>query len=114
MSYRRPDLSGYQGVWLFAMFDLPVGGKAARRAYARFRSLLRKLGFSMLQLSVYARYFASEEASLTCRGRIAEGLPSRGQVRLVMVTDRQFEKMSNYVGKLTREPEQPPKQLMLF
>ncbi len=41
-------------------------------------------------------------------------LPSHGQVRLVSVTDRQFEKMETYVGKKRRPVEDPPMQLMLF
>jgi CRISPR-associated protein Cas2 len=41
-------------------------------------------------------------------------LPSHGQVRLVSVTDRQFEKMEIYVGRKRENVEDPPLQLMLF
>ena len=41
-------------------------------------------------------------------------LPSHGQVRLVSVTDLQFEKMAICVGKRRKPVEDPPMQLMLF
>ena len=101
-------------MWLFAMFDLPVDEPALRREYAQFRKSLLKAGFSMLQYSVYARYVASEDSEKALRRKVNESLPSHGQVRLVSVTDRQFEKMEVYVGKKRKPTEDPPMQLMLF
>ena len=108
------DFSGYKAVWLFALFDLPVNTRTDRREYMSFRNELLREGFSMLQFSVYARYCPSEESGESFRRRIANVLPPKGQIRLVTVTDRQFEKMEVYYGR-NREPgEEPPKQLMLF
>ena len=68
----------------------------------------------MLQYSVYAHYVRSEETEETLRRKVHASLPSHGQVRLVPVTDRQFEKMEIYVGKRRARVEDPPMQLMLF
>ena len=108
------ELSEYRGVWLFAMFDLPTTEKEERRRYTQFRNLLLKQGFQMLQYSVYARYFASEEASKTHRKRIKKGLPPAGHVRLLLVTDKQFGKMEIFQGRKARSTEEPPDQLLLF
>jgi CRISPR-associated protein Cas2 len=96
------------------MFDLPVDTKKARKEYTRFRKILLSEGFLMMQLSVYARYCASEEAGEAHRGRIHAALPPDGQVRLLSVTDRQFGKMEVYYGKMREPTEQPPQQLLLF
>lgn len=114
MAPPRRNLSEYQGVWLLAMFDLPVDSKKARKAYSRFRKALLKQGFMMMQFSVYARYFASEESSATIRKRIEAILPSQGHVRLLLITDRQFGKMEVFDGKTRACPEEAPKQLLLF
>ncbi|RMF45432.1 MAG: CRISPR-associated endonuclease Cas2 [Deltaproteobacteria bacterium] len=106
--------SRYRSVWLFAMFDLPVTTKKARRLYARFRKALLMEGFTMLQFSVYARHCVSEESSDSIRQHVRQALPPEGQVRLLAVTDRQFEKMEVYFGKKRRPAEEPPKQFMLF
>lgn len=101
-------------MWLFAMFDLPVDKPQLRREYAQFRKALLKVGFSMLQYSVYAHYVPSEEADQALRRNVHEALPTHGQVRLISVTDRQFEKMEIYVGKKRERVEDPPLQLTFF
>jgi CRISPR-associated protein Cas2 len=107
-------LSGYKAMWLFAMFDLPVDQPELRREYAQFRKGLLKAGFSMLQYSVYAHYVASEDTEEALRRKVHASLPSHGQVRVLSVTDRQFEKMEVYVGKKRKSVEDPPMQMMLF
>lgn len=106
--------SGYRQMWLFALFDLPVTTKGARKEYSSFRKALLKEGFTMLQFSVYARYCDSEEASEVFRRRIRKAMPPEGQVRVVSVTDRQFGKMETFIGKKRAANEEPPPQLLLF
>lgn len=101
-------------MWLFAMFDLPVDKPELRREYAQFRAALLRQGFTMLQYSVYVHYVASEDTEEVLRRKVHGALPSHGQVRIVSVTDRQFEKMETYVGKKRQRVEDPPHQLMLF
>jgi len=108
------EFSEYKGVWLFALFDLPVDTPEGRRHYSQFRKVLLKQGFTMLQYSVYARYFRSEESCEPFRKRIRQSLPPEGQVRLLVVTDKQFGKMESFIGKKRQEIEEPPPQLMLF
>jgi CRISPR-associated protein Cas2 len=107
-------LSGYRGMWLMAMFDLPTVTKPEKRRYVQFRNMLLDEGFSMLQFSVYARYCASEEIAQRYRATIRKALPPAGSVRVFSITDIQFGRMENYVGKKDVEPEKRPKQLLLF
>jgi CRISPR-associated protein Cas2 len=101
-------------MWLFTMFDLPVDSREARRRYTQFRKALLKEGFSMLQYSVYARYYNSEESSDAYRIYVRSILPSDGEVRLLGITDRQFGKMEVFYGKKRKPVEKQPDQLMLF
>jgi len=101
-------------MWLFAMFDLPVDTKDARRQYTQFRTALLKEGFTRLQYSVYARYCPSEESGEVYRRHVHAALPPDGQVRLMTITDRQFEKMDVFFGQSRVAVEDPPAQLLLF
>lgn len=101
-------------MWLFSMFDLPVDDAKARRQYATFRNALIREGFSMLQYSIYARHFASEEAAAAQRRRLRTAVPPRGQVRFLVVTDRQFAKMEVHFGQTAAPAELPPAQMLLF
>ena len=107
-------ISGYRCMWVLAMFDLPVDTKRARRAYAQFRGFLLKDGFAMMQFSVYVRHCASEENADVHIQRIERSLPDDGEVRVISITDKQFERMRVFWGKRRKPPEQPPKQLELF
>jgi CRISPR-associated protein Cas2 len=101
-------------MWTIAMFDLPMDKPELRHEYTKFRRSLLKQGFTMLQFSVYAHFAASEESDETLRKKVHAALPPHGQVRLISITDRQFEKMEVYVGKKRRRAEDPPQQMTLF
>jgi CRISPR-associated protein Cas2 len=107
-------ISGYRCMWVLAMFDLPVDTKKARRAYAQFRKALLKDGFSRLQFSVYVRHCASEENADVHSERVQGVLPNDGEVRVLTITDKQFERMRVFWGKMRKAPKLPPRQLELF
>ncbi|WGL60089.1 CRISPR-associated endonuclease Cas2 [Pigmentibacter sp. JX0631] len=105
---------GYAAVWLFALFDMPNNTKNERKEYTKFRKILISSGFSMLQYSVYVIYFQSEDASISTQKLIEARLPSCGQVRLLLVTDKQFGKQKVFFGKNEALPEIPLPQILLF
>ena len=107
-------LSEYRSMWVLAMFDLPVDTKKARRAYAQFRKALLKDGFARMQFSVYSRHCASEENAAVHLERVQRILPPDGEVRVLTVTDKQFERMRIFWGKMRKMPVAPPKQLEFF
>lgn|SRR5690554_853858 len=108
------NLSGYRFMWLVAMFDLPTDSQRARKAYTQFRKSLIKDGFSMMQYSVYIRNCASEENAAVHIQRVEAALPPEGEVRIICITDKQFERMRIFWGK-KRKPTPPmPAQLELF
>ena len=101
-------------MWLVAMFDLPVGTPENRRAYTQFRNHLLSVGFSMLQFSVYARFCKSERSAEQIIAEVKPAIPEAGQVRFLMVTEKQFAKMRSFIGKKPKANEPPPEQLMFF
>lgn len=107
-------LSGYRWMWILAMFDLPVHDKPARKRYSQFRKVLIKDGFAQMQFSVYIRHCASRENADVHIKRIEAAVPEEGEVRIVVLTDKQFERMHVFWGKYAKPPEPPPAQLELF
>jgi len=107
-------ISGYRCMWVLVMFDLPTDTKAARRAYTQFRKKLLQDGFTMMQYSVYTRHCASEENADVHAHRVENWIPDDGEVRTLSITDKQFERMHVFWGKMRKKPEPPPQQLELF
>ncbi len=101
-------------MWVLVMFDLPVDTKKARKAYATFRKELLKDGFTMLQFSVYARCCPSEENLLVHTLRVERWIPDNGEVRVLSLTDKQFERMRIFWGKVRTPPTAVPQQLEFF
>jgi CRISPR-associated protein Cas2 len=108
------DLSGYRFMWVLAMFDLPVDTKEARRQYTQFRKHLLEDGFTKMQFSVYIRHCASEENADVHTQRVERKIPPDGEIRVLVITDKQFERMRVFWGKRRKPPEQPPAQLEFF
>lgn len=101
-------------MWVIALFDLPTDTPEARREYALFRKRLIQDGFTMLQYSVYARHCPSEENAGVHARRVEAGLPPDGEVRVLTLTDKQFERMRIFHGRIRAATELPPAQISFF
>ena len=86
-------------MWLFVLFDLPVGTKPQRRDAAKFRNFLKDDGYFMLQFSVYARICRGEDGAMKHIARVTRNLPTTGSVRALQVTDRQYGRMRLLLGR---------------
>ena len=67
-----------------------------------------------MQYSVYIRCCASVENAEVHIQRVQGMLPDDGEVRIITVTEKQFERMRVFWGKRRKPPESPPRQLELF
>lgn len=101
-------------MWVLTMFDLSTDTKRARKEYLQFRKRLLINGFRQMQYSVYARPCPSRENAEVHVSRIETHLPRDGEVRILVITDKQFERMRIFWGKKRRAVEQSPNQLELF
>ena len=86
---------------ILVFFDLPVKCKNERRAATRFRNFLLNDGYHMIQYSVYARVCNGMDAVAKHRARIKLNLPENGSIRLLVITEKQFEAIDILLGKLT-------------
>ncbi|MEE2526228.1 CRISPR-associated endonuclease Cas2 [Hyphobacterium sp. HN65] len=111
---KRPALSGYRMMWLYVMFDLPVGTPGERKAATKFRKFLLDRGFEMAQFSVYLRFAESKGAAETHIRRVADALPKKGKVHIVALTDKQYGNARIFTGRKGERPAKNPDQLALF
>lgn len=104
----------FKAMWLMCMFDLPTETGFDKREYIRFRKVLLKNGFNMIQYSVYVRSCPSYENLETHRKRLEKNLPSKGEIRFIPFTDHQFGKMKVYYRSKRIKTEESPNELTLF
>ena len=82
--------SEYRIMWVLVFFDLPTITKKDKKNYATFRKNLQRDGFTMFQLSIYARHCASYDNAAVHIKRVTSFLPQYGNVCIMCITDKQF------------------------
>lgn len=88
---------------VIAFFDLPVDTSAHRREYAKFRKHLIKSGFVMMQQSVYVKLAMNQNAANAICSNVRKNKPSSGIVQLLVITEKQFQKMEFVNGGFTSD-----------
>ena len=96
-------------------FDLPVVDVEDRREYTRFRKYLLKDGYEMMQYSVYVRLCANKDAANKHINRAIKKSPSKGAIRALILTEKQYEDMVIVLGSLSKQEEKvTDKKLIVF
>lgn len=107
--------NAYRIMWIFVMFDLPVGTEKERKAATDFRKSLLNDGFTMHQFSIYIRCCPSMEYAETHIRRVKDLVPDKGMVSIATITDKQFSQIRNFRGKIPiGNPHQEVLQLEMF
>ncbi|MBN2424998.1 MAG: CRISPR-associated endonuclease Cas2 [Calditrichaceae bacterium] len=107
-------LNAYRIMWLFVFFDLPTNTKKERKAASKFRNDLLRDGFTMMQYSVYIRHCASKENAEVHSQRVRTMIPEKGQISILMITDKQYGSIINFWGNKSPPQTRIGAQLELF
>ena len=86
------------------MFDLPVVTEEEKRIYTKFRKFLLKDGYIMIQYSIYSRICKNSDDVYKHINRIKQNIPDKGNIRLLQITEKQYNDMILLTGtKATEE-----------
>jgi CRISPR-associated protein Cas2 len=100
---------------VLVFFDLPVKTKKQRKVANNFRKYLINQGFIMMQLSIYSRICNGPDSVEKYEIRIQANLPSEGNVKMLVITEKQYAKMKLLVGPPPKNEEHVTyEQLTLF
>ncbi len=101
---------------IMVFFDLPVKTARQRKAANQFRKFLLKDGYHMVQFSVYSRICNGTDSVEAHKKRLMLGLPPEGAVRMMVVTERQYNAIEILVGQPGIYDSKPQEfeQMMLF
>jgi len=101
-------------MWVLVFFDLPTETKKERKAHAQFRNNLLNDGFTMFQFSIYMRHCASRENAEVHLKRVKSFLPEKGNVGILVITDKQFGSMELFYCKKEKKVAAPYYHFELF
>lgn len=86
---------------LLVFFDLPVKTASERKAATQFRNFLLKDGYHMIQYSVYTRICNGNDDIAKHENRLNQHLPRTGNVRSLVITEKQYDSMKILLGTAT-------------
>ncbi|MBS1616014.1 MAG: CRISPR-associated endonuclease Cas2 [Bacteroidetes bacterium] len=101
-------------MWVFVMYDLPTETKEERKVAAKFRKRMLDYGFQMFQFSMYIRHSSSRDNAEVHVKRVKQMLPAKGNIGIMMITDKQFGLMEIFRGKERSAAPQTVQQLEMF
>ncbi|MBQ8000516.1 MAG: CRISPR-associated endonuclease Cas2 [Ruminococcus sp.] len=83
---------------VIVFFDLPTESVKDRREYSRFRRMLIKNGFMMMQESVYVKLTLNQNTAQMVVDGIKKNKPPQGLVQVLCITEKQFQRMELISG----------------
>ena len=104
----------YRFMRVIVFFDLPTETIENKREYTRFRKLLIKNGFLMMQESVYCRMLITPSAGRAVLDLIRKNRPSAGIVQVMTVTEKQFAGMEYITGEHHSEIIESDERLIIL
>ena len=81
---------------LMVLFDLPTETKLHLKRYRDFVKYLKSEGYIRLQYSVYSKLCINSDSVRTAEKRLLVNAPVEGDVRFLIVTERQFQNNGSY------------------
>lgn len=84
-------------------FDLPTITDSDRKHYRKFVTEIKKLGFYMIQESVYVKMSIDHQTMNSTIQRIKQFSPKRGSIMVLNVTEKQFSQLNIIIGENTTD-----------
>lgn len=96
------------------MFDLPVVTEKERKIATKFRNFLLDDGYIMMQFSVYSRICKNNDDLNKHINKLKINAPKNGNIRLLQITENQYNNMIMFCGEKRVEEEISTDNLLIF
>lgn len=99
---------------VIVMFDLPVITDKEKKIATKFRNFLLDEGFIMMQYSVYSRICKNNDNLNKHVNRLKINAPKTGNIRLLQVTENQYNNIIMFSGTKSIEEDISIESLLIF
>ena len=86
-------ISNYRQMRAIIIYDLPMIDDEDKKIYRLFRKNIIKLGFYMIQYSVYTKVLQNESSYLQLCNKVKTIVPDKGHIIIFKITEKQFSDM---------------------
>lgn len=89
----------YKYMRVIVMYDLPNNNYQENKEYMKFRKLLIKNGYIMMQFSIYSKCLNVKTKFNLEVNKIKKFIPTNGNIRILAVTEKQYLDMIYLKGE---------------
>lgn len=89
----------YKYMRIIVMYDLPNNNYEENKQYTKFRKLLIKNGYIMMQFSIYSKCLNVKTKFNLELNKIKKFIPTEGNIRILQITERQYQDMIYLKGE---------------
>lgn len=86
-------ISDYRKMRIIILFDLPSVEKEDISINQKFTKKLKKIGFYMLQFSVYTKSIVNQSEYDRIIKKVKQIIPNKGNIIMIKITDKQYNDM---------------------
>lgn len=90
---------GFRFMRTILFFDLPSITSTEKRNYRNFVKSIKKMGFYMVQESVYVKMCIDNQVSSALINKVELIAPPAGNVMMINVTEKQFSQLKVIIGE---------------
>ena len=83
----------YRQMRLILIYDLPVLEESEQKIYRKFHTNIIKLGFYMLQYSIYVKVISNDTSLKQYMSKIEKIIPEKGNIIIIKITEKQYQDM---------------------
>ncbi len=83
----------YKQMRLILIYDLPVYDEENRKIYSKFHRNIIRLGFYMLQYSVYSKVIQNDTSMKQYLFKLERIIPKVGNIVVLKITEKQYQDM---------------------
>ncbi len=83
----------YKQMRLLLIYDLPMVDEMDRKIYSKFHRDITRLGFYMLQYSVYSKVVQNDTSMKQYLFKVERITPKKGNIVLIKITEKQYQDM---------------------
>ena len=86
-------------------FDLPTETNKDKKEYRKFVKFLTKEGYIRIQFSLYSKLCINSDSANTAIKKARSSSPENGDIRILTLTENQYQKIININDKHTLQEE---------
>lgn len=89
----------YKQMRLILIYDLPVLEESDKKIYNHFHNDIKKIGFHMLQYSIYSKPIMNDTLLKQTLFKIERVVPNKGSIIVFKITEKQYQNMIYLTGE---------------